>query len=84
MSAARRILYAKIDKLATTANVKIAQQSLEESQERKSQLGKLTANIVLTGDTATSGGSSTIWKRRPSSCSSRTSRSPKGPSATVA
>ena len=49
MSAARRILYAKIDKLASTANVKIAQQSLDESQERKSQLGKLTANIDVDG-----------------------------------
>ena len=50
MSAARRILYGKIDKLATTANVKPAQQSIEESQERKSQLGKLTATVVLTGE----------------------------------
>lgn len=50
MSAARRILYGKIDKLASTANVKPAQQNLEESQERKSQLGKLTATVVLIGE----------------------------------
>lgn len=50
MSAARRLLYAKIDKLASTANVKIAGQNLDESQEPKSRLGKLTANLVLTGE----------------------------------
>ena len=48
-SAARRIV-GKIDKLATTANVQLGQETLEESQERGSQLGKLTATVVLTGE----------------------------------
>ncbi len=49
-SAARRILYGKIDKLAATANVKPGTGDIDESQERDSQLGKLTATVVLTGE----------------------------------
>ena len=49
-SAARRIIYGKIDKLAATANVKPGQETFEPSQERGSPLGKLTATVVLMGE----------------------------------
>jgi len=49
-SAARRILYAKIDKLESTANVKPGAKDFEATQERGSQLGKLTATVTLTGE----------------------------------
>jgi Tfp pilus assembly protein PilO len=49
-SAARRILYGKIDKLASTANVTPGQETFEPSQEQGSPLGKLTATVVLTGE----------------------------------
>jgi Tfp pilus assembly protein PilO len=49
-SAARRIIYGKIDKLASTANVKPGQETFAPSQERDSQLGKLTATVVLMGE----------------------------------
>ena len=50
LSAARRIVYAKMDKLASTANVTPGRRDLEESQERGSELGKLTATVVLMGE----------------------------------
>ena len=49
-SAARRIIYGKIDKLASTASVKPGQETFAPSQERGSQLGKLTATVVLMGE----------------------------------
>jgi Tfp pilus assembly protein PilO len=49
-SGARRILYGKIDKLATSAGVRPGQESYEVTQERDSNLGKLTANVMLFGD----------------------------------
>jgi hypothetical protein len=50
LSAARRLLYAKIDKLESSSNVKPGRKDFEETQQRGSQLGKLTANVVLTGE----------------------------------
>jgi hypothetical protein len=50
LSAARRLLYAKIDKLESSSNVKPGRKDFEETQERGSQLGKLTATVVLTGE----------------------------------
>lgn len=50
LSAARRIVYAKMDKLASTANVTPGRRDLEETQERGSDLGKLTATVVLMGE----------------------------------
>jgi Tfp pilus assembly protein PilO len=50
LSAARRLLYAKIDKLESSSNVRPGRKDFEETQERGSQLGKLTANVVLTGE----------------------------------
>lgn len=47
---ARRILYGKIDKLATATGVRPGQESYEPTQERGSSLGKLTANVMLFGD----------------------------------
>ena len=49
-SAARRIVYAKVDMLASKANLKQGPGGIEPTQERGSQLGKLTATIVLSGD----------------------------------
>jgi Tfp pilus assembly protein PilO len=49
-SAARRILYEKIDTLESTANVKPGAKNFEPTQERGSQLGKLTATVTLTGE----------------------------------
>jgi hypothetical protein len=50
LSAARRLVYAKLDKLAAAANVTPGRRSLEESQERGSDLGKLTATVFLQGE----------------------------------
>jgi hypothetical protein len=50
LSAARRLLYAKIDKLESSSNVRPGRKDFEETQQRGSQLGKLTANVVLTGE----------------------------------
>jgi hypothetical protein len=47
---ARRILYGKIDKLATATGVRPGQENYEPTQERGSNLGKLTANVMLFGD----------------------------------
>jgi len=49
-SAARRVLFGKIDSLAAAANVKVGPESTEAGQERGSDLGKLTASVVLFGD----------------------------------
>jgi hypothetical protein len=49
-SAARRLVYAKIDKLASDANLKQGPGDIEPTQHRESQLGKLTATLVLTGE----------------------------------
>jgi Tfp pilus assembly protein PilO len=49
-SAARRIVYAKVDMLASAANLKQGQTGIDPTQERGSQLGKLTATVVLTGE----------------------------------
>jgi hypothetical protein len=49
-SAARRVLFGKIDSLAAEAGVKVGSESTEPSQERGSDLGKLTASVVLFGD----------------------------------
>jgi len=50
LSAARRIVYAKMDKLASAASVTPARRDLEETQARGSDLGKLTATVVLVGE----------------------------------
>jgi Type II secretion system (T2SS), protein M subtype b len=49
-SAARRLLFGKIDSLAAETGVKVGSESTEPSQERGSELGKLTASVVLFGD----------------------------------
>jgi hypothetical protein len=49
-SAARRIVIGKVEALASAANVRITNQSLDDKPERGSDLGKLTATIVLTGE----------------------------------
>jgi len=49
-SAARRIVYAKIDKLAADANLTQGPGDIAPTQERDSRLGKLTATLVLTGE----------------------------------
>jgi Tfp pilus assembly protein PilO len=48
-SAARRIL-GRLDQLAATASVRLPQETFEVSQERGSQLGKLTATVALIGE----------------------------------
>ena len=49
-SAARRIVSAKVDTMASAANLKQGNSGVEPSQERGSQLGKLTATVVLSGE----------------------------------
>jgi len=49
-SAARRIMYGTIDKLVTTTNVRPGQQTFEVKQAKGSDLGKLTATVVLIGE----------------------------------
>jgi len=48
-SAARRII-GKLDQLASAASVQLGTETLEVSQERESQLAKLTATVVLIGE----------------------------------
>jgi len=50
LSAARRLVYAKIDKLEASSNVKPGRKDFEESHDRGSQLGRLTLTVVLTGE----------------------------------
>ena len=50
LSAASRLLYAKLDKLEASSNVKPGRKDFEEKQVRGSQLGQLTATVVLTGE----------------------------------
>jgi hypothetical protein len=49
-SAARRVLFGKIESLAASANVKPGQEAYDVDQERGSSLSKLTATIVLFGE----------------------------------
>jgi Tfp pilus assembly protein PilO len=49
-SAARRIVYAKVDALASAANLQQGQKGIDPTHERDSRLGKLTATVVLTGE----------------------------------
>jgi Tfp pilus assembly protein PilO len=49
-SAARRIVYAKVDTVASAANLQQGQKGIDPTQERDSALGKLTATVVLTGE----------------------------------
>jgi hypothetical protein len=49
LSAARRII-GKLDQLAAAANVQLGQETIEVGQEQGSQLGKLTATVVLIGE----------------------------------
>lgn len=48
--AARRVLYGKIDTLATQTGVRRGQETYEPTHARGSNLGKLTANVLLFGD----------------------------------
>jgi hypothetical protein len=50
LSAARRILYGKIDKLMTSAAVRRGIESYADTQERDSSLGKFTATVRLFGE----------------------------------
>ena len=49
-SAARRIIRAKIEELANSSNVKLLQEAFDPKQERGSDLGKLTATVLLMGE----------------------------------
>jgi hypothetical protein len=49
-SAARRLVYGKIDSLAAEANVKPLGETFDVKPERNSELGKLTASVSLVGD----------------------------------
>lgn len=49
-SGARRITYLKIDQLASQSNLRLERRTYDQSQERGSELGKLTATVVLSGD----------------------------------
>ncbi len=49
-SAARRIIRAKIEELTSAANVKLLQEAFDPKQERGSDLGKLTATVLLMGE----------------------------------
>lgn len=49
-SGARRITYLKIDQLARQANLRLERRSYDQAQERGSELGKLTATVVLSGE----------------------------------
>lgn len=49
-SGARRITYLKIDQLASRSNLRLERRTYDQSQERGSELGKLTATVVLSGD----------------------------------
>jgi hypothetical protein len=50
LSAARRIIYDKIDTLSASTNVKLGQRTWDGRQERGSELGRLAAAVVLTGE----------------------------------
>jgi hypothetical protein len=50
LSAARRAVYGRIDKLAGAADIKPAQQTFDVKQEKGSDLAKYTATVALTGD----------------------------------
>lgn len=49
-SAARRIVYAKVDTLASAASLQQGQKGIDPTHERDSRLGKLTATVVLSGE----------------------------------
>ncbi len=49
-SAARRLLFGKVEELSQTANVNVLDRTSEPSRERDSDLGKLTQTVVLVGD----------------------------------
>jgi len=49
-SAARRLLFGKIETLSNAANVTVIDRTSDPSQERGSDLGKLTETVVLFGD----------------------------------
>jgi hypothetical protein len=49
-SAARRLLFGKVEELSQTANVNVLDRTSEPSRERGSDLGKLTQTVVLVGD----------------------------------
>jgi Tfp pilus assembly protein PilO len=48
-SAARRLTFVKIDELARSTNVSRARSNMKQSQDRDSELGKLTVSHTLTG-----------------------------------
>jgi hypothetical protein len=49
-SEARRLVYGKIEKLAAAANIRPGREDFDVKQERGSELGKLTATVLLTGE----------------------------------
>ena len=49
-SAARRLLFGKVEEFSQTANVNVLDRTSEPSRERDSDLGKLTQTVVLIGD----------------------------------
>jgi Tfp pilus assembly protein PilO len=49
-SGARRITYLKIYELARESNLRLERRNYDQSQERGSELGKLTATIELSGE----------------------------------
>ena len=49
-SAARRLLFSKIETLSNAANVNVIDRTSEPSRERGSDLGKLTETVVVFGD----------------------------------
>jgi Tfp pilus assembly protein PilO len=49
-SAARRLLFGKVESLSSSSGVSFVDQTSESSQERGSDLAKLTATVVLVGD----------------------------------
>ncbi len=51
-SAARRLLTGNVEKISTRPNVRQLQQSFDPSEERDSDLGKLTTTLVLRESTA--------------------------------
>jgi hypothetical protein len=50
LSAARRLIYPKIQEIAERTSVRPATQSMEDEYERGSSLGRLTATVSLTGE----------------------------------
>lgn len=49
-SAARRLLFGKVEELSGAAGVNVLDQTSETSRERGSELGKLIETVVLVGD----------------------------------